>query len=182
MQNPAWLSAIRNCFHSSFNLPFSNGSAHGNPRRRRRHTEIQHALNAPVATESLEDRTLLSTLMVGSGQTYPTIQSAVDAATTSDTIQVLPGTYNETVSITKSNLTFQGPNSDVVGSGTRTAEATVTGGFVLNGVSNVTIRGFNITGSNVADSRGVLLGNTTAIPGVFGTPRWSGALLAYGRC
>ncbi|MFM8727336.1 MAG: hypothetical protein ACKON9_19655, partial [Planctomycetaceae bacterium] len=111
MQNPAWLSAIRNCFHSSFNLPFSNGSAHGNPRRRRRHTEIQHALNAPVATESLEDRTLLSTLMVGAGQTYTTIQSAVDAATTSDTIQVLPGTYNETVSITKSNLTFQGPNS-----------------------------------------------------------------------
>ncbi|MFM7865762.1 MAG: hypothetical protein ACKPHU_16225, partial [Planctomycetaceae bacterium] len=66
----------------------------GYPRRRRRHTEIQHALNAPVATESLEDRTLLSTLMVGAGQTYTTIQSAVNAATTSDTIQVFAGDYS----------------------------------------------------------------------------------------
>ncbi|MFM7921208.1 MAG: hypothetical protein ACKPJJ_13370, partial [Planctomycetaceae bacterium] len=113
MQNPAWLSAIRNCFHSSFNLPFSNGSAHGYPRRRRRHTEIQHALNAPVATESLEDRTLLSTLMVGAGQTYTTIQSAVNAATTSDTIQVFAGDYSAegTISINDKVLTILGPQA-----------------------------------------------------------------------
>jgi pectin methylesterase-like acyl-CoA thioesterase len=38
---------------------------------------------------------------------YPTIQSAIDAASPGDTIKVLPGTYTEQLTISKS-LTFVG--------------------------------------------------------------------------
>jgi parallel beta-helix repeat protein len=47
----------------------------------------------------------------------------------------------------------------------RASEAVISGGFVVNGVSNVTIAGFSVTGTNVPGSRGVLVGNTTPTPG-----------------
>ncbi len=43
-----------------------------------------------------------NTLTVGTGQTYATIQSAINAASAGDTIKVLPGTYNEAIIINKS--------------------------------------------------------------------------------
>ena len=49
-----------------------------------------------------------ATLKVGSGQPYPTIQSAVDAAKSGDLIVVMPGTYQESVVIDKSGLTIRG--------------------------------------------------------------------------
>jgi len=55
---------------------------------------------------------LSATLHVGSGQTYSTIQSAVDAASSGDTIKVHPGTYHETVSISKSDLTIEAYDSN----------------------------------------------------------------------
>lgn len=48
-----------------------------------------------------------NTLLIGAGQTYTTIQSAINAASAGDTIKVLPGTYNEAIAINK-NLVIQG--------------------------------------------------------------------------
>jgi len=52
-------------------------------------------------------------LHVGSGQTFSTIQSAVDAASEGDTIIVHAGSYTENVNINK-RLTLQGEGADVV--------------------------------------------------------------------
>jgi len=46
-------------------------------------------------------------LHVGSGQAYSTIQAAVDAASSGDTIKVHPGTYDDPVTVTKSGLTIE---------------------------------------------------------------------------
>jgi len=104
-----------------------------------------------------------ATLSVGPGETYTTIQAAINAATADDTITVAAGTYAETVSIEKS-ITLTGPNASVQGGGARGAEAVVTGGFVLNGVTNVTIAGFSVTGPG-GSGIGILIGNTTQTPG-----------------
>ncbi len=48
-----------------------------------------------------------NTLYVGVGQTYTTIQAAINAASVGDTIKVLPGTYNEAIIINK-NIVMQG--------------------------------------------------------------------------
>ncbi len=49
------------------------------------------------------------------GDPYCTIQAAIDAATTSDTVNVAAGTYNptSTIIINKDNIVLQGPQADV---------------------------------------------------------------------
>jgi hypothetical protein len=96
---------------------------------------------------------------------YNTIQLAINGADASDVIEVAAGTYNETVAMGSMALTLKGANYGVAGSGSRSDESRVTGGFVLNGSANVIIDGFSVTGSNVAGSRGILLGNTSVVPG-----------------
>lgn len=49
-----------------------------------------------------------ATLNVGSGDTYHTIQSAIDAAHDGDTISVAPGIYNETIQVTNKQLNIIG--------------------------------------------------------------------------
>ncbi len=48
-----------------------------------------------------------ATLHVGSGQAYATIQAAVNAASPGDTIKIHPGTYHETVTVSKNGLTIE---------------------------------------------------------------------------
>ena len=87
-----------------------------------------------------------SVLLVGrGGSSYATISAAVAASTAGDVVMVGAGTYAEAVTITHA-LTLLGPNAGVPGTGTRGAEADVTGGFVVNNASNVTINGFSVTG------------------------------------
>jgi pectin methylesterase-like acyl-CoA thioesterase len=43
-----------------------------------------------------------ATIEVGSGKSYTTIQSAITAATSGDTILVYDGIYNETIIVSKS--------------------------------------------------------------------------------
>jgi hypothetical protein len=74
-------------------------------------------------------------LLVGQGQTYATIQAAVNAATDGDTIVVAAGTYDETVNVNKA-VTILGANAGVAGhvggvvNPARGAETVVTAFFV----------------------------------------------------
>ncbi|WP_329170632.1 right-handed parallel beta-helix repeat-containing protein [Streptomyces sp. NBC_01685] len=86
------------------------------------------------------------------------IQSAVDAADAGDTIVILPGTYRESVLITKPGLTLVGTRGRTVlappvADGTKAANACATGGNGIcvigtkgHTVDDVTIRSLNVSG------------------------------------
>lgn len=79
--------------------------------------------------------------------THATIQAAVDDLTC-DTIEVDPGTYNESVTIARA-LTLVGPNSGISGLAVRGPEAIVTSAVTTMNLTNgasVTIDGFTING------------------------------------
>ncbi len=106
-------------------------------------------------------------LLVGGGSQYQTIQEAVDAAKSGDTILVAPGTYNEQVVIDAahgaSGITIEGIGSGVnveaptsPGSLKETAVSPISGNaidgiFTVNGVNNVTISGLTVNGLQEGD-------------------------------
>src|ERR1700760_371308 len=100
---------------------------------------------------------MTNVLTVGVGQQYATIEAAVAAANSGDTVDVQAGTYtNDFVSISK-NLTLQ-----AVG-GVVTMVATLAppnGKAIIDegapGVS-VTINGFDVSGAAVADGNGAAI-------------------------
>lgn len=51
-------------------------------------------------------------LTVGEGKQFPTIQEAVNAAKDGDVIEVYPGTYTESVSVTEKTLTIRGTDKE----------------------------------------------------------------------
>jgi len=83
------------------------------------------------------------------GASYTSIQAAVNAASSGDTIQVCAGTYTEnvTVPVALSNLTLEGAQANQPYSG-RTfgdaSESTVNGTITIE-ASSVTVNGFSIT-------------------------------------
>ncbi len=88
-----------------------------------------------------------STLYVGPTSTYKTIQSAVDAATSGDTIIVSNGTYNESVTIYKNNINLIGNSS----TNCNISHYYDGGNWMTNysaGI-NVTASGINITRFNI---------------------------------
>lgn len=123
--------------------------------------QMVHATdNSALGFARLKDGEVFVTATSGS------VQRGISVATVNDVLHVGAGTYNETVTLGSMPLTLRGANFGVPGSGTRAAESVVTGGFVLNASANVIIDGFSVTGSNnVAGSRGILLGNTSVVPG-----------------
>ena len=109
--------------------------------------------------ELLEGRVALSTLRVGAAETYHTIQAAVTAAHSNDTILVDPGTYQEQVTIGagKNGLELESvkPLAAVI-----QAPAVLTGdGAIVHdaGAKNIEIDGFTIQGPS-AGSSGRLFG------------------------
>jgi len=87
------------------------------------------------------------TLTVGAEETYPTIQSAVNAALPGDTILVDAGTYNENVTINTPNITVR--SVDGAATTTVTGAASSVEVFAIY-QPDVTIEGFTIL-ANGAD-------------------------------
>lgn len=100
------------------------------------------------------DNLLAATLEVGAGQTYTTIQSAITASSSYDTINVHAGTYTETVTISKP-LTVQRNTGDVP----------VIHGHVIiaTGINEVTIDGLTITSAGSSTGPGIYSVNSNRI-------------------
>lgn len=80
-------------------------------------------------------------------QNYPTIQSAIDAASWGDTVLVAPGDYTESIRL-KPGVTVQGSGANVTtlrGDGSWFKYPQLT--YTVLGADNSTISGFTITGS-----------------------------------
>lgn len=89
------------------------------------------------------------------------IQAAIDAAASGDTILVTPGTYYEVININKSNITIvseAGPEKTII-------DAEGTGNaIVISGVNGVTLEGFTVIRGgrhplHLADTEGIVLAN-----------------------
>lgn len=133
---------IRNESAQAFNL-IGNTSTFDESNNYRIEDKMFHALDA--ATSGLIRR-IANQLFVtapGTGASDETIQRAINAASSSDTINVEAGTYSEDVLVNKSGITL-------LGSG---AASTIVQGVENNGLvdtvqisgSNVTVAGFTIT-------------------------------------
>jgi parallel beta-helix repeat protein len=84
-----------------------------------------------------------ATLDVGQGQPYTTIQSAIDAAKTGDTILVNEGTYNENPRIKTNGISIMGKNREkTIIEGRKTSS-----GMRIDEVNNVVISEFTIKNS-----------------------------------
>ena len=86
---------------------------------------------------------------------FETIQEAVDAGASGDTIQVCPGTYNEKVTVNKANLMLNGAQSGV-DARNRTGDESVVDSSSVSGFAptfyvtagGVTIDGFTVQGAD----------------------------------
>lgn len=100
----------------------------------------------------------------GSDGQFATIQGAIDTASVGDSIKLKPGTYQESIDISTSQISIKGPNVGVQGTNTgeRTAEAvinsTAESPAVLINSSQVTIDGIEIQSDG---QDGVRLRNST---------------------
>src|SRR5438128_6796374 len=106
-----------------------------------------------------------ATLTVGNAtsgpcpHTFTSIQSAVNVASAGDTIQVCPGTYDEQVTVTTSNLTIKGagagsttvrPFSVSANSSSLFSGAFIAAIVVVDGATGVTVEALTIDGSTGA--------------------------------
>jgi parallel beta-helix repeat protein len=86
-----------------------------------------------------------------------TIQAAIDAANPGDTIFVPPGTYDESVTVTKNNITIVGSHGAVIDAGNRIGIRVGTGGrSVVDGVSlcpPLAVQNFTLTGLTIRNAR-----------------------------
>ncbi len=103
--------------------------------------------------------------------TFSTIQAAVNAASSSDTIQVCPGTYNEQVVVTTSQLTIRGAGAGltvvrpttVVNNAINVFGNPVAAILLVEGAANVTVASLAIDG-NAADSGASIAPPCPALP------------------
>jgi len=111
--------------------------------------------------ETVEGRTMLSTLLVSPTGPFTSIQAAVSAAPSGATIDVAPGSYSGTVVVNKPLILLgaqAGVNPTTAGARTNPAlESTLNGTFQVE-ASNVTINGFTVqngkTATGVTDAAG----------------------------
>lgn len=94
-----------------------------------------------------------STIYVGTGETYASIQEAVDAASDGDTIIVRDGIYIENVDVNK-RLIIQSEN----GADSTKVQAAISHDHVFDVAANyVTLRGFTVVGATGSSKAGVYL-------------------------
>ncbi|WP_167880919.1 NosD domain-containing protein [Methanococcoides sp. AM1] len=82
---------------------------------------------------------------------FTSIQDAVNASNDGDTILVYLGFYEENVDISQANITIEsesGPDVTTVQDVTGVDDCVFSIGKINEGVNNVTINGFNVTGGN----------------------------------
>ncbi len=84
-------------------------------------------------------------LEVGTGKAYPTIQAAINSASSGDTILVCKGNYNEHINLNKTNLTLKAAEKH---------KTIINGGIQIN-ADNATVDGFKIIGGWVPAPAGV---------------------------
>ena len=118
---------------------------------------------------------MATTLHVGAGQPFTTIQDALAAAADGDTIIVDAGTYSVSgiggaAIVVDHDVTILGPNAGIAGTGVRGAEAIIDGGFEIT-ANGVTIDGFTFTNGALAfgsfDAVHVSADNVTVTNSVF---------------
>ena len=93
------------------------------------------------------------TICVGKGQAYATLAAAVALARIGDTIEILGGTYHESITVTAKNLTIRGiagrPHLDCAGVALAGDK-----GCVLLKADGVTLDNIEISGAVIADGLG----------------------------
>ena len=85
---------------------------------------------------------------------YPTIQSAIDASSPGDTIKVLPGTYTEQLTISKSlTLVGSGARSTIIKAPTMLDTDILGRTYIaqINGGATVNMKGFTVDGGTSCD-------------------------------
>jgi hypothetical protein len=100
-----------------------------------------------------------NTASAGGNSVYSTIQSAIGAASSGQTIGVAAGAYHETVTVNKS-VTIDGANVGVSGGGTRGDESVIDAVYVT--AANVTIDGVKVVGveNNNGEEAGIMIAGT----------------------
>jgi hypothetical protein len=99
----------------------------------------------------------MAVLTVGAGQTYTTIESAVQASSPGDTIDVNADTYNDDFVSINQSLALQAVGGEVFMTADKNApdgKAIITEG---NPGQSVTINGFDISGAQVNDQNGAAI-------------------------
>jgi hypothetical protein len=173
--HPAAGSPVRRRYVVDVSPSKEEDFVHDHTRGQRRSTRFQSQLSqiAYKPAEMLEPRLLLSATIVGSSTVYSTISAAVNAAAAGATINVGPGNYAETVTITK-QLTIDGAQTGVDARSSSRANGTASNSSIITGgssggsvgcafyvdASNVTISGFTVqneTSSNVSNGAGIVI-------------------------
>ncbi len=114
-------------------------------------------------------------LVGGAGSDYTTIQSAIDAAASGDTIMIASGTYNENLSIGGKFLTLQGVDDSGVNKTTLTGQINASG--TLDGALTIKDMAIDATGhqyglfvsSNSTGYQGSIVLDNTTISGAQST-------------